>query len=200
MRSTTKSILSVVSIGLIAASYKFGVESYAAQNSQLSSLGGPVAPTENGGVSPSPTETSGSTDTATPTPSATGSSGSKPASTPKATASNPKPTKPAATQPATAPTVDPVTPPVAAPAVATKTGNAIRYNFGTYQVSVTKTDGTITAVNLIQASYTRVPQGTNNWLVQSAIASQGSSFGNISRATYTTMAFKDALDSALAKF
>ena len=199
MRSTTKSILTVVSVGLIAASYKFGIESYAAQNGQLSSQGGATVPTENvGNPAPQP-DTSGATNNPAPTPTDTKSAATTPAATPKPKVTKPG-SKPAATEPTTTPTTDPAPPPVSSPAVVTKTGNAIRYNFGTYQVSVTKTDGSITAVNLIQSGYTRVPQGTNNWLVASAIASQGSSFGNISRATYTTMAFKDALDSALAKF
>ncbi len=190
MRSTTKSIISVLSIGLVAASYKFGIETYAAQNASLSSLGGGVIPTETVGTpaaTPTATDPS-SSPTATPKPTASG--GTKPAPAPKpkpTTPSKPKPTKPATGGAST-------------PSVVTKAGAAIRYNFGSFQVSVTKTDGSITAVNLLQASYTRAPQGTENWLVQSAIASQGSSFGNISRATYTTMAFKSALDSALAKF
>lgn len=189
MRSTTKSILTVVSVGLIAASYKFGIESYAAQNAQLSSLGGPVVPTDNGGnLAPQPIN-SAATDTPTPTPTKTSSTGSNPAatSTPKATAApKPKATKKSTTG--------------SGSSTATKTGDPIYYEFGTYQVSVTKTSGSITAVDIIQGSYTRVPNGTNAWLVASAVASQGSSFGNISRATFTTMAFKDALDSALAKF
>ena len=181
MRNTTKSILSIVSIGLVAASYKYGIETYAAQNGQLSSLGGGVTPT----ATPStPTETS--TPTTEPTASANSSGGA-----PKATTA-PKPVatkKPSGGSSGSSST-----------STVSKTGDAIDYSFGTYQVSVTKTNGAITAVDLVQGSYTRVPQGTNNWLVQSAVASQGSSFGNISRATYTTMAFKDALDSALAKF
>jgi len=36
--------------------------------------------------------------------------------------------------------------------------------------------------------------------VQSAIASQGANFSNLSGATFTTDAFKQALTSALAKF
>lgn len=185
MRSTTKSILTVVSIGLVAASYKYGVETYAAQNSQLSSLGGPVVPTE--AVTQPTTQES-----ATPTPDPTATA-KTPTNTPKATAT-PKPKPKATKKPSSGSSNS------SGSASVTKTGEPIYYNFGTYQVSVTKANGTITAVDLLQGSYTRVPQGTNTWLVQSAIASQGSSFGNISRATYTTMAFKDALDSALAKF
>lgn len=184
MRSTTKSILTVVSVGLIAASYKFGIESYAAQNGQLASLGGQVAPTEIASPSAPNTSAGGNTEAPT-TPSQT--SGSKPAATSAAEPTTPaKPAKPATTG-GSASTV-------------TKSGDPIDYNFGTYQVSVTKTNGAITAVDLIQGSYTRVPNGTNAWLAASAVASQGSSFGNISRATFTTIAFKNALDSALAKF
>ncbi len=185
MRSTTKSILSIVSIGLVAASYKYGIESYAAQNGQLTSLGGGVTPTATPST-PAPS-TGGGASTATPAPAPSQSTGSKPAAT-----SAPKPTTPA--KPAKPSTTGGTASKV------TKSGDPIDYNFGTYQVSVTKTNGSITAVDLIQGSYTRVPQGTNAWLAASAVASQGSSFGNISRATYTTMAFKDALDSALAKF
>jgi uncharacterized protein with FMN-binding domain len=185
VRNTTKSILSIVSIGLVAASYKYGIETYAAQNGQLSSLGGPVAPTET--VSTPRPRTDGGANAAAPTPTPSKSSGSKPAATSAAKPATPaKPAEPATTG-GSASTV-------------TKSGDPIDYNFGTYQVSVTKTNGAITAVDLIQGSYTKVPNGTNAWLVASAVASQGSSFGNISRATYTTIAFKDALDSALAKF
>jgi uncharacterized protein with FMN-binding domain len=38
------------------------------------------------------------------------------------------------------------------------------------------------------------------YLVQYAIQSQGTGFGNLSGATYTTDAFKQALSSALSKF
>jgi uncharacterized protein with FMN-binding domain len=69
------------------------------------------------------------------------------------------------------------------------------------QVEVVKSGSTITAVNLIQSStrgqeYAVVP----GMLVDAAIAANGSGFGNVSGATFTTTAFKQALESALAKF
>ena len=82
----------------------------------------------------------------------------------------------------------------------TKTGAAVQYWFGTMQISVTKTGTKITSVTPIQASYTRLRGWSIQNLVDAAISAQGSGFGNMSGATYTTDAFKQALDSALAKF
>ncbi len=132
------------------------------------------------------------------------------------TSAQPSPTTPATTQPSKAPTAQggvtakpkpkPVTPPATGggnvtAASATKTGDAIMYRFGTVQVSVTKdAAGAITAISTVQASATGGRQAAFNSLQVAAVSAQGSSFGNISQATYTTQAFKDALDSALAKF
>jgi uncharacterized protein with FMN-binding domain len=90
----------------------------------------------------------------------------------------------------------------AAPAAGgtTKTGSAINYRFGTVQVSVTRANGKITAVNLLQAGATGGRQGAFSYLVQYAIQANGTSFGNLGGATYTTDAFKQSLESALAKF
>ena len=68
------------------------------------------------------------------------------------------------------------------------------------QVSVTKTDGKITAVNLVQATATHGREAAFSPLVSAALQAQGSGFGNLSGATFTTDAFKQALDSALSKF
>ena len=81
----------------------------------------------------------------------------------------------------------------------TATGDAINYQFGTVQVEVTKSGGKITAVNLIQASATAGRDGAFSYLVNYAISANGSSFSNLSGATYTTKAFKQALDSAISK-
>jgi uncharacterized protein with FMN-binding domain len=97
-----------------------------------------------------------------------------------------------ATTPAAAP---------AAPAAATtKTGSAISYRYGTIQLSVTKSNGKITSIGLVQAQATGGRQGAFSYLVQYAEQAQGSNFGNLGGATFTTDAFKQALDSALAKF
>jgi uncharacterized protein with FMN-binding domain len=82
----------------------------------------------------------------------------------------------------------------------TKTGTAINYRYGTVQVSVTKASGKITAVNLLQEGATGGRQGAFSYLVDYAIQANGSSFGNLGGATFTTDAFKQSLESALAKF
>jgi uncharacterized protein with FMN-binding domain len=79
--------------------------------------------------------------------------------------------------------------------------DVIKYRFGEIQLAVIKDSaGAITSVNTILASATGGRQAAFASLKSAAVAAQGSSFGNISQATYTTQAFKDALDSALAKF
>jgi len=74
-------------------------------------------------------------------------------------------------------------------------------NFGgRIQLSVTKTNGVISSIALDTASATGGRQGAFPYLVQEAIAANGSNIGNISGATYTTDVFRQALDSALSKF
>ncbi|MDE2386980.1 MAG: hypothetical protein KGL77_04725 [Actinomycetales bacterium] len=81
------------------------------------------------------------------------------------------------------------------------TGSAISYRYGTMQVEVVKTGTKITAINLIQATargrqYEQVP----GMLIPAAIAANGTNFGSVSGATFTSEAFRSALESALAQF
>ncbi|MEN9993293.1 MAG: hypothetical protein RLY83_863 [Actinomycetota bacterium] len=79
------------------------------------------------------------------------------------------------------------------------TGDAIDYEFGTVQLKVTKTSGKVSAIDLVQAGATAGREQAFSMLVEAAISANGSSITNISGATYTTDAFKQALDSALSK-
>ena len=77
----------------------------------------------------------------------------------------------------------------------------INYKFGAMQLEVVKAGSKISSVNLIQADtrgsdWAAVPA----MLADAAVAANGSNFGNVSGATFTTQAFKSALESALAKF
>jgi uncharacterized protein with FMN-binding domain len=65
---------------------------------------------------------------------------------------------------------------------------------------VTRTDGKITAVKMIKAEATNGRKSAFPSLVQATIDNNGTSFGNLSGATYTTDAFKKAVNNALAKF
>lgn len=78
-------------------------------------------------------------------------------------------------------------------------GDAVNYRYGTIQLEVVRKSQKITAVNLIQAGANGGREQAFPTLVQAALDSQGSGFGNLSGATYTTQAFKQALDSAISK-
>ena len=81
----------------------------------------------------------------------------------------------------------------------TVTGDPINYQFGTIQLEVVRTSGTISAVNLVQAGANNGREQAFPLLQQEAIKAQSSNFSNLSGATYTTDAFKQALDSAISK-
>ena len=68
------------------------------------------------------------------------------------------------------------------------------------QVKVTKKSGKITAVSLLKATATKGRDAAFPSLVDATISNNGTSFGNLSGATYTTDAFKKAVNNALAKF
>ena len=102
---------------------------------------------------------------------------------------------PKATQQTTS--LTPTTPTSTSPATAQ--GDPIDYQFGTIQVSVTRANGKITAIDYIQDTASAGRDQAFPMLTQAAISANGSTFGNISGATYTTDAFKQALDSAIAK-
>jgi uncharacterized protein with FMN-binding domain len=53
---------------------------------------------------------------------------------------------------------------------------------------------------LLQAGATGGRSQAFDFLVQYTVDAQGSSFGNISGATYTTDAYKQSLNAALAQF
>jgi uncharacterized protein with FMN-binding domain len=81
----------------------------------------------------------------------------------------------------------------------TATGDAIDYEFGTIQLSVTTDGSKLTEVDLIQAGANGGREQAFSYLVTDAISANGSNFANLSGATYTTDAFKQALESAISK-
>ena len=171
MRKATQNIVGVISLGVLAASWSIGQAA------------------ESGLVVGAPTATEPAA-TAEPTASATHSQSSSAEPTTSASAKpTPTPTKSAATTAASV----------------TKKSDPITYvaekRQGVMQISVTKKGSAITAIDILSGGteggeYSSVP----GVLAQAAIEAQGSNFGNISRATHTTEAFKKALETALAKF
>lgn len=202
MRQTTKAFISIASIGLIVASYKFGLEAPAAfANAEA------LAQAQNLNQATGQPNANPSTPSEPSSPAATPSTPAKPGTPTQPAAKPTKPAKPSSgsgstgsgstgSGTGTGSTGSGTT----APTEVTKTGTSIRYRFGTIQVAVTKTDGQITAVNLLQAGATGGRSQAFDFLVQYTVDAQGSSFGNISGATYTTDAYKQSLNAALAQF
>lgn len=173
MRTQARALITVATLGVLAASYQFGT---AAQTGLL--LGMPEA-------------------TAAPAPEVVPA----PAVSPTESAPSAAPSTSASANPV-APTKAPSAAPTKTPVLAAKTatGAAIAYKYGTIQLEVTQSSGKITDVNVLVGTGSE-PQYTSliSNLAQYAVTANGSNFGNVSRATFTTNAFKQALDSAIAK-
>lgn len=184
MRTATKTFVGLAGIGIVVAAAKAGMPIPEA-NALVANNGSTetAAPTAEPSTTP--------TQTATPKPTAT----AKPITT-KPSATKPKPTTTATATPTPTPTPTPTQ----STGAVSKTSAAINYEFGTIQVKVTKTGSNITDVTYLQATYTRVPNGTMAYLVNASIQANGSNFTKVSRATVTTNAYKQALENALGKF
>jgi len=176
VRSSSKTFVGLAGLGILVAAARAGV---------------PIPDAAANVTDPVTNVDGGPTAIATPTPTATATAAPK-------SATKPSSTKPGATATPT-PTPAP-TPPPASSAAVSKTSASINYEFGTIQIKVTKEAGNITAVSYLKQSYTRVPNGTMEYLVNASIQANGSNFTKVSRATVTTNAYKKALEDALAKF
>ena len=122
---------------------------------------------------------------ATPTPKPT-----DPSVTPTPTSPNPKPTTP---------TPKPTTP---QPTQVSHQSAAVKYKYGTVQVTVTKTGTSITNINMDQAGATNGRGTSFPYLVSLALNAQNSTFDTsmLTGATFSVDAFKQALTNALAQF
>lgn len=178
MRQVTKSVVGVLSLGVLATSWALG------QASDTNGFKANYAGVGNASASPSPS-TSAPASPAPGLPSASASPTQAPTGSPTASAK---------------PTPTPTQTKAPSPTTVTKISAAESYRYGVIQLEVTKSGGAITGIALVQAGATGGRQAAFDPLVNAAIQAQGSNFGNLSQATYTTQAFKAALESALAKF
>lgn len=179
MRKATQNIVGVLSLGVLATSWSLG---------QAADTGLSLE------TAPQPAATNNTDAPAEPAaePSATPATPAEPGTAPSQSASQSSaPTK----APAPAPTKQP------AAASVSQTGAAVPYKYGVIQLEVVKSGSSITAVNLVQSS-TKGPDWAvvPDMLAEAAVNANGSNFGNVSGATFTTQAFKQALESALGKF
>ena len=218
MRSPTKATIGVVTLGILAGSYQLGVARESTQTS-LAAAGNsnpnatPSTDPGNGSNATPTTSANSSTSTgAGTTTSASGSNGSgstttgsgnstTSSSSGSSNSSNSTTNSGSSNSTSSSSSSGSSGSNNTATASATHTGAAIAYRYGTIQLEVVKSGSKITAINLIQASthgqqYAQVPP----MLVDAAISANGSGFGNVSGATFTTEAFRSALESALAQF
>lgn len=216
MRKLTKSIFGVVSLGVLASSYSIGLANQVASplaaasevpvtdeslvtdvpqveageekfETDDSEAGDQLEVTEGAEeTEPSSTPSASATSTPTATPSATPSSTKT--ATPKASAT-PAPVK-----------ATPIPVPTGAKGTSPGMGDQIYYRYGSIQLQVTKSGGSLTDVKIITATtrgreWAEVPAQ----LAAAALAANGTGFANVSGATFTSDAFRSALESALAK-
>lgn len=85
------------------------------------------------------------------------------------------------------------------PAEKTVTSDQIPYEFGYVELTVTSKDGKLSAIDVGTSTATDGREQAYPYLVEYAIAAQGTNFSNLSGATYTTDAFKVALENAISK-
>ena len=81
----------------------------------------------------------------------------------------------------------------------TVTSDRLPYEYGYVELTVTKSAGKLSAIDIGSSTATDGRQQAYPILVEEAIKAQGSNFGNLGGATYTVDAFKKALDNAIAK-
>lgn len=89
----------------------------------------------------------------------------------------------------------------AAAVVQTKTvqSDAVQYRFGVVQLEVTATNGKIDSINELQATASPGYEQAFSYLHEYALQAQSANFDNLSGATFSTDAYKQALANALSK-
>lgn len=79
------------------------------------------------------------------------------------------------------------------------TSDLVQYRYGEVQLEAVAEAGRITQINLLTASASPGYESAFGLLQQAAIAAQSTDFQNVSGATFTSKAFKDALSNAIGK-
>ena len=204
MRSSTKTFVASVGLGVCALSYAVGANSATGSNFMA-----------NG--APSLTNTPVATDPASVAPTTSTDAGnSAGAGNTTGTGTASKPTKKPAIKtgsagsgkaPSSSASAAPVPSQSTAPAqtTVTKTGDVksglSNDPYRDYaQLTVTKVNGKVTAVNVDQGFATHGWSQYYPYFAQLAVQSNGADIGNYSGATYASAAFNAALKSAMSKF
>ncbi len=187
MRKESRFALGIVGLSAVATSYLVGH-----QNVQSSVALSPISNAETAAAQPStdPSVTTTPADSAQPAATNQPSSAGEPSanSTPA-----PKNTKPVASA-----TQDPAPAPATSAADGNYQSSNVGYRYGDIQLEITVQSGKLTGINLLRATtegrgYDQAPP----MLVQAALQAGSTDFANLSGATFTSLAFKQALTDAL---
>lgn len=81
----------------------------------------------------------------------------------------------------------------------TVTGDPIQFRYGVVQIEITATSGKLDKINLIQQQTSPGWEQAFPILNQEALAASSTNIANVSGATFTTQAYKQALTSAISK-
>ena len=210
MRKTAWIAVTAVSLSAISVSYAKGLTPESANglaplDPGLSASSQPSASNQPNSNQPSdsaqPSSSAAASQSSAPQPSASasdsgGGSGTKPA---------PKPSKTSGSGGTSSSAPKPSTTPKPPPAPVVKTVNSDVINYVTnglqknLQIAVTFNDATITDIQMLQGDTNNGIGKAYPVLIKAAIGAQGANFGNYTGATYTTNAFKVAINNAIAK-
>jgi uncharacterized protein with FMN-binding domain len=187
VRKQTRLTLGVVGLSALTTSYLLGHQ--ATESSiALTALGATAEATST------PSETATETQVTSPATTETATAEATATAEPSATA-KPSPSQTATSEPTATQTQAP-----AASSNGTYKSQTLQYRYGQIQLEIAVTDGALTHITLLKATtegrgYDQAPP----ILVDAALQAGGTSFGNLSGATFTTQAFKQALGDALSQ-
>lgn len=196
---------SIVSVMVAGGSMSFALQHAANQQSDLAPIELSLADSGiSSAPSPEPSQSQNATNEpapdngATPNDSAPAQGSTQDASaqgtnTPAPSESNP----PAEVAPTSA--AEPAAEPAPEPVSKTVVSDVISYKYGEIQISLTAASQDITSIELLlgDASYGR--DVAYAALIDATVQLDGTGYGNVSGATFTTEAFKKAVSNALAK-
>lgn len=86
------------------------------------------------------------------------------------------------------------------PKSVSRDSDVIDYKYGVIQISMTMLGNEITSVEVIQGDLTNGREQAYEILTDATVQVQGTNYGNVSGATFTTEAFKIAVENVLGKF
>ena len=193
MRKFTAAVTSLMAASALTVAWSAGQATM--KNNQLLPAVDSANPLPSANPNPTTSATQDPSAPATQDPQAS-QSGGTPSATATAPATTPAPSSTA--PPATTASPAPAAP--AAPVVITLNSDAITYKYGVVQISLTKTDGAITDIQMVQGDTTNGRAAAYVSLIDATLQVQSTNYGNVSGATFTTDAFKKAVDNVLAKF